>query len=87
MKTMTIREVPDELHAALKERARRHRRSLNQQVIAELSGMKGSVETDDAERKARRAEELIRMVDGIRSQARGFMSAREIDAAIEEGRA
>ena len=38
MKTMTIRGVPDSIHRALVERARRNRRSLNKQVIADLAG-------------------------------------------------
>lgn len=84
MKTMTIREVPDELHAALKERARRHRRSLNQQVIAELSGL-GSFETE-AERAAR-IENEIRRSEELRSGLNRFMTPEEIDAAIEDGRA
>ena len=88
MKTMTIRDVPDELHAALKERARRNRRSLNQQVIEDLSRLEGAASgLEDEERKRRRAEELIGMVDELRSRATGFMTAEEIDAAIEEGRA
>jgi plasmid stability protein len=38
MATLTIRNVPDDLYAALKERARRNRRSLNQEVLALLEG-------------------------------------------------
>lgn len=36
MATLHIREIPDEVYAALVARAQRERRSLNQQVIAEL---------------------------------------------------
>jgi plasmid stability protein len=36
MANVTIRNVPEELHAALKERARRNRRSLNEEVLALL---------------------------------------------------
>lgn len=38
MKTLTIRNLPDELHARLKDRARRNRRSLNGEVVAILCG-------------------------------------------------
>jgi antitoxin FitA len=31
--TITLKNVPDEVHAALKQRARRHKRSLNQEAI------------------------------------------------------
>ncbi|MGF1485321.1 MAG: Arc family DNA-binding protein [Opitutales bacterium] len=36
--TMTIRDVPDELLARLKERAKQQRRSLNQEVLRLLLG-------------------------------------------------
>lgn len=84
MKTMTIREVPDELHAALKERARRNRRSLNQQVIEELSRSR-TVETDDERRL--RVEREIREAAALRGRVRGFLTPAEIDAAKREGRA
>lgn len=87
MKTMTIRDVPDELHAELKERARKKRRSLNQQVIAELSGLDGGVRPgDEGERKRRRAEELLGMAKEFRKGVTGCLTAEEIDAAVEEGR-
>ena len=84
MKTITLRNVPDELHAMLMARARANRRSLNQQVIAELVG-EGSVETEK-ERKARVEREIQRATE-LRSRMRGFMTAQEIDAAKREGRA
>ncbi|MFP4540373.1 MAG: FitA-like ribbon-helix-helix domain-containing protein [Opitutales bacterium] len=87
MKAMTIRDVPEELHAALKERARRNRRSLNQQVIEDLSQLvAGEAAMEEEERKRRRPEELIGMVKEFRRGATGFMTAEEIDAAMEEGR-
>lgn len=84
MKTLTIRDLPDSLHAALKERARRNRRSLNQQVIAEL-GRTEAFETD--EEQASRVEWEIRQVAELRSRATGFFTAEEIDSAKKEGRA
>ena len=33
MATITLKNVPDEVHAALKQRAQRHKRSLNQEAI------------------------------------------------------
>jgi len=42
MKTLTIRGLPDEVHERLKEQAKRNRRSLNQEVIAELSDIEVS---------------------------------------------
>jgi antitoxin FitA len=37
MATIAIRDLPEHLHLILKQRARRNRRSLNQEVIAELA--------------------------------------------------
>jgi len=87
MATLTIRNLPENVHAQLKERARRNRRSLNQEVIAELSAVPDS--KDDAARLAESRERMRRVtaeIDGIRERMTGFMSGPEIDAAIEEGR-
>lgn len=81
MANLTIRNLPDELYASLKERAKRNRRSLNQEVIAELAaGWPGG----DALARMRRVEEESA---AIRGRAKVFMSAEEIDAARTEGRA
>lgn len=69
------------------ERARRNRRSLNQEVIAELAAIPGS--GDDVARLAESRERMRRVtadIDGVRNRMTGFMSAEEIDTAIEEGR-
>jgi antitoxin FitA len=87
MATLTIRNLPDELHLLLKERAKRNRRSVNQEVIAELSAVPGFM--DDAARIAASRERMRRVtaeIDAVRSRMTGFMSTEEIDAAIEEGR-
>jgi len=86
MKTLTIRGLPDEVHARLKAQAARNRRSLNQEVIAELAArLEVSGGTDD-ERKRRRTEEMLGMVAEFRKGIPRFLTAEEIDAAIEEGR-
>ena len=84
---MTIRGVPEEVHRSVTERARRNRRSLNQQVIAELSGAVEAPTVDEAERRRQRTEEMIRAAERVRAKMPRFMSAEEIDAAINEGRA
>ena len=83
MRTMTIRDMPDEVHARLKERARRNRRSMNQQAIVELS-QTGFGES--AEERAARVEREIRESDALRARAKGFLTSEEIDAAKREGR-
>lgn len=83
MATLTIRNLPDDLHAALKKRAQMNRRSLNQEVIAELSVATGRSRADEARL---RWEEANALVDEMRKGMKGFMTAREIDAAIQDGR-
>lgn len=87
MATLTIRNLPEELHETLKLRAKQNRRSLNQEVIAELSAVPGFM--DDAARVAASRERMRRVsaeIDAVRNRMTGFMSTEEIDAAIEEGR-
>ena len=86
MATLTIRNVPDELHAALKERARRNRRSLNQQVIAELGADGEETEEVRTERARKRVAKAKAKIDAARSRMKRFLSAEEIDEAIREGR-
>lgn len=83
MKTMTIRGVPDELHVALKERARRNRRSMNQQVVEELNRV---VSGETEEQSRARVEEEIGSAAQLRSRMKRFLTAEEIDVAIQEGR-
>ena len=44
MATMTVREVPDELHSWLKQQAEIHHRSMNKEVIALLEKLRGKPE-------------------------------------------
>ena len=88
MKTLTIRGLPDEVHGALKDRARLNRRSLNQEVIAELA--EGRIEGEAVVERRRlaheRMERALANVDTLRTKMPRFMSADEIDEAIKEGR-
>jgi plasmid stability protein len=47
MPTLTVQDVPSTLHAKLKRRAERHRRSLNDEVLAVLEDAAGSAEQPD----------------------------------------
>jgi plasmid stability protein len=83
MPTLTIRNMPDALHEALKERAKKNRRSMNQEVIAELSELAG--ESHD-ESKRNRAAQMIALADSLRRELQRTLSAEEIRTAIDEGR-
>ena len=80
MATITLKNVPEELHRRLKARADRNRRSLNREAIRCLEAVvqeEAGSEEDLLGRIRRRREAL-----GMRRS----LSAVEIEAAIEEGR-
>lgn len=79
MKTVTLRGMPDELHARLKLRAQKNRRSLNKQIIAELA------ESAETEQRTK-AETLLARTDELRAQLGTFATAEEIDEAKRYGR-
>jgi plasmid stability protein len=84
MATLTIRNLPEELHHTLKLRAKQNHRSVNQEVIAELSLAK-NCETPE-ETKVRVEREILE-IDELRARAKGFLTAKQIDEAKREGRA
>lgn len=53
MATMTIKNIPDDLYARLKESAAAHRRSINSEVIVCLEAALAGVRPDAAARLAR----------------------------------
>jgi predicted membrane chloride channel (bestrophin family) len=75
--------VLDALREVLKEWAKKNRRSMNQEVIVELSELAG--ESHD-ESKRNRAFQMIAMADSLRKELQRTLSAEEIRAAIDEGR-
>ncbi len=83
MATLTIRNLPEELHEALKIRAKRNLRSLNQEVIAELRRV-AMVETEEG--RNFQVEREIVEIQELRSRAKAFLTAEEIDEAKRAGR-
>ena len=82
MKKVMIRDVPDEVHENLKERARRNRRSQNQRVLADSSQM--GFQDAAAERTARVDWEILES-ENLRARTKGFLMTEEIDAAKRDG--
>lgn len=77
MSTITLKNVPEDLHAALKSQARTHGRSLNKEILSVLQG-----------RVSRSAQELIAEARAVREEASGvYLTQRELDEARQEGRA
>ena len=52
MATLTLKDVPEKLHSALKKQADRHRRSLNQEILYCLERLTGLAQPDSGERQA-----------------------------------
>jgi len=79
MATLYVENVPDDLYDSLRERARRHRKSIAAEVLALLEQ---NVVTP-AELKAR--ESFLRQVKRLRARAPGgpgsFLSAEEMQRA------
>jgi plasmid stability protein len=77
--SITLKNVPADLHRELKKRAEEHHRSLNKEIIATLkSATSGTVRLDPA-----KLEESVRRA---RSLFRRPITAREIDRWKREGR-
>ena len=79
MATITLKNIPAELHRELKKRAEEHHRSLNKEILATLkSATGGSIRLDPT-----KLEESVRRA---RSLFRRPITAREIDRWKREGR-
>lgn len=79
MATITLKNVPREVHIALKQRAKRHKRSLNQEAIHCLDMALG--------RSSRNATELLGEIRGLRARvSTKRVSLDWIDDAKRAGR-
>ena len=79
MPTLTLKNLPDELHQRLKARAAVHRRSLNSEAIVCLEEALG--------RTRPTAEEILAIARRLRRGFRGYVTDRDIKAAKDWGRA
>lgn len=77
--TITLKNIPDDIYARLKEAADAHHRSLNSEVIACLERTLLPTRVSAQERLAR-ARQLRQ------SLTAGAFKADEIDGAIDQGR-
>jgi predicted DNA-binding antitoxin AbrB/MazE fold protein len=85
MKTLTIRGVPEELHERLRQRARQNRRSLNQEIIAELTMIEGDAKNFAGSGLSKAAYFLERS-DQLQSGVIKPLTAVEISQGIKEDR-
>jgi plasmid stability protein len=79
MATITLKNIPAELHRELKKRAEEHHRSLNKEIIATLTSATGGTIRLDP----KKLEESVRQA---RALFRRPITAREIDRWKREGR-
>jgi plasmid stability protein len=77
--TIKLKNIPPDLHRALKKRAEEHHRSLNREIIATLKSATGATRRVDV-------GGLIREARAARAKFTRQISAAEIDAWIRRGR-
>ena len=75
---ITLKEIPEELHHKLKQRAEIHGRSLNKEVITILELMVNPV------RKS--SQDLLRQIREHRDKMPHIVRDEELKGIIEEGR-
>jgi len=78
MKSITLKNVPDDLHQRLKDRAARHHRSLNSEIIASLESAVRSELVD--------AREFIARVRALRPPGHEGLTQEDFNAFKNEGR-
>jgi plasmid stability protein len=78
MSTITLKNIPPDLHEELKKRAEEHHRSLNREILAILQGADQSRRTEPAA--------LIREARTIRKKFKREISPAQIRAWIRRGR-
>ena len=79
MASLTLKDVPEDLHESLKAEAAAHGRSLNKEVIQRL---RVSLVRDGRPD----AKEILASADRIRKLFRGSLTQKELDRAKNQGR-
>ena len=78
MAAITIKNLPDEIHGALKARAREHGRSLNGEVVSCLKAAVAVSRIETSETLA--AVDQVREMDGVR------LDPDLLNTALQDGR-
>lgn len=76
---ITLKELPDELHRKLRQRAEMHGRSLNKEVIMILENTVNPVR--------RSSRDILEQITERREQMDPIVKQEELKEIIEEGRA
>ena len=83
---LTIKGLPDAVHARLKKSAKVSCRSLNQEIIAVLSSCRDTLESKHSKSEREHMFRANNKINHIRAKMKRFMTTEEIDAAINQGR-
>ncbi len=75
---ITIKDVPKELHQALRERAQSHGRSLNKEVLAVLEKTLSPSRIEP--------QDLLKKIEARRNRLSNIVRDGELQAIIKEGR-
>ena len=78
MPTLTLKDIPPELHRRLKARAQRNRRSLNREAIECLRAATGAAPVDP--------ELLLARARALRERVKGRLTQRELASWKRAGR-
>ena len=78
MITMTLKDIPPSVHAALKHRAKQHGRSLNKEALACLESVVAPVKMD--------VDAMLMDIRKHRAVLPGKLTDRLLHAAASEGR-
>ena len=79
MATITLKNIPDELHEALKQKASIQRRSLNNEIIACLEASVRSTPID--------ADAFLSRIRLLRNEVAGRLTNKDLKTLKNEGRA
>ena len=78
MPSITVKNIPDEMYARIKQSAKVNRRSVNNEIIYQLEQKLFSNRVNE--------EEVLFKARAFRSKVKGSLSPEEIENAINEGR-
>lgn len=78
MATITLKNVPPNVHIGIKKRAERHHRSVNSEIVYCLERILGLAEDE--------VEEILAKVEIAHKGIKTTLNQREIRDAINEGR-
>ena len=78
MPSITVKNIPEPIYQQLKKRAKAQHRSINSEIIACLE------QSTLPHRPS--PEEFLRQARKMRQQAKGSLSAQEIQEVIDQGR-